>query len=671
MTPEDLEAAIRRIPEFAPPPDLERRLTAELLRRRARGRGAPMKARLAMAATLLFCAGLIGTLFLPRPGTPVPAQEARAEIDRLRSDDPDVRDAAARRLKGMGAEARAALEAASRDRDPEVARRAQEILRRIDIATRLSRGLREALPGIEDRLAAASDAGWTRAFLEAAASDGRAADADLDFLAPAALRGAASRAEKAAVLETIRSRTLRSASEEVLRLLQDPDEGLRALAADVAAAIDPAAAVRRTLDTLQAGADPKDVVRALSLLGAKEAIPEIVRFLGHSNPRAREAAIDALVRRNAREAAADVLKLADDVDRQVRGRAIWTLGDWEARDAAPKLRALLRSAPPDSELRRCLAYALGRLGGREAIPELLRTLEDRAPDVRGMAVDSLARLGAAEAVPPLLPLLSDREPSVRGRALQALATLKGPGTIPPVRRLLSDPVKSNRWLAAQALAELGAKEAIPDMIPLLRDDDVTLVGRVLEALKKLGAREAAPEIVKVFRRNLFGTREAALAALVALEAKSELLDLLKSSGAEGRAACAAALCELGSSEGVPALLESGGDLTALNALRQPAAYAKLRAARPGALQGTARQVVERLAEDAGMAVEFPSAEALADAGAGFSAESGSAWDLLRRSVNPIGLRYQIVLEADRVRVLERDDAARFWSEWWKRSGGGR
>jgi HEAT repeat protein len=49
-----------------------------------------------------------------------------------------------------------------------------------------------------------------------------------------------------------------------------------------------------------------------------------------------------------------------------------------------------------AEVRRRAAWALGRLGGREAVMALRQALQDSVASVRTSAREALARLGAAE-----------------------------------------------------------------------------------------------------------------------------------------------------------------------------------------------------------------------------------------------------------------------------------
>ncbi len=75
--------------------------------------------------------------------------------------------------------------------------------------------------------------------------------------------------------------------------------------------------------------------------------------------------------------------------------------------------------------RRCVASALGLIGGEQAIPALIGVLGDSDASIRQTACESLGLLGAgsAEAIASLRPKLEDSDPNVREAAAAALARM--------------------------------------------------------------------------------------------------------------------------------------------------------------------------------------------------------------------------------------------------------
>jgi HEAT repeat protein len=96
-------------------------------------------------------------------------------------------------------------------------------------------------------------------------------------------------------------------------------------------------------------------------------------------------------------------------DPEMRGSAARQLGKLGAREAVPSLVRNL-SAKDDGS-RMAAIKALGRIGDPSAVPALLEVArEDEAAGVRTQAIDSLARLGSPEGVEMFAQLAVDPSP---------------------------------------------------------------------------------------------------------------------------------------------------------------------------------------------------------------------------------------------------------------------
>ena len=155
-----------------------------------------------------------------------------ALIEKLRSDNVEVREAASTRLKELGDAAKPALERAEKDADSEVAARASYLLRFLRLRTELTPALQKAIPDAVDRLAG-NTAAWAEVFLEAAAVEGERKThrditrADLEGLVVPALRGAIARLDKIKVCRMASAWRLKSAAPEMRKLTNDPDVEVR------------------------------------------------------------------------------------------------------------------------------------------------------------------------------------------------------------------------------------------------------------------------------------------------------------------------------------------------------------------------------------------------------------------------------------------------------------
>lgn len=282
----------------------------------------------------------------------------------------------------------------------------------------------------------------------------------------------------------------------------------------------------------------------------------------------------------------------------------------------------------------------------------------------GVRMHVLAALGEFDE-PSLLGaaaerLIADSDPRLRGYAAYFLMRSRGDAALPAVRRLLEDPALSVRREAIRRLSGMWTRDDLPRLTRFLRDEESACAAA--EALGSLGAREAIPEVVAHLKAHKCGEAAEAVARLDAREAVPVLEKLLaEGSEIEG---LPGALCRLGSAAGAPHLVGSYRDLRfPLNALRSPAVWAKLRATRlPGPLQGGNRKVLESIGKAAGLSVEFP-----ADDPREWKVEIAAGTPLLE-AIEQTRWSY-VVLDADRLRVLDDRAERRFWRAWWREQQG--
>jgi HEAT repeat protein len=90
---------------------------------------------------------------------------------------------------------------------------------------------------------------------------------------------------------------------------------------------------------------------------------------------------------------------------QVRYYAAHLFGDLKNPKAVPILIPLLG----DKDVSYIVPWSLGQIGDKAAIPPLIKTLDDKNPDMRVLAIYALEQLDAKQALPKLRTLLNDHE----------------------------------------------------------------------------------------------------------------------------------------------------------------------------------------------------------------------------------------------------------------------
>lgn len=131
----------------------------------------------------------------------------------------------------------------------------------------------------------------------------------------------------------------------------------------------------------------------------------------------------------------------------------------------------LRAAITDPDHRAFVAESLGKLGCREATPEIARLLDANDARARMAAVRALGWLRAVELVPRLSEVAA-KDPSynVRSWALAALGEIGDPTSLPVLLRQLESPDRAVRAGAAIGLGYLGNTSALPALESAKRRD---------------------------------------------------------------------------------------------------------------------------------------------------------------------------------------------------------
>lgn len=160
----------------------------------------------------------------------------------------------------------------------------------------------------------------------------------------------------------------------------------------------------------------------------------------------------------------------------------------------------------DTQVRSAAAYGLAA-AGTAAVEPVADLLGSSDAALRARAADVLGDLGpaAANAVPNLVKALEDPDAAVRRFAVEALGTTGQAldGAPHGIAALLSDPDLDVRRQAALALARLGPRaaadaETVPALMRALDDESHFVRGHAIDALKRIGTPDALAEAFGYF-----------------------------------------------------------------------------------------------------------------------------------------------------------------------------
>jgi HEAT repeat protein len=356
----------------------------------------------------------------------------------------------------------------------------------------------------------------------------------------------------------------------------------------------------------------------------------------------------------------------------VRGQAASALGAMGDVEGIPGLELLLKD--PDAIVRGRAIDALGLLGAAGAtdkIAEALQTTDGNA----GTAAEALAMLGAQTKAKEIGALLAATDARTRSTAAWALGILGAKEFVRDLAKLLEDPAEEVRTLACLSLGYLAGDEAVQALTAALEDREPSVK---IMAIRALGECGACPVLVGVLgdgRRHAAEVRAEAAEALrhcgdrtgtAALEAA-----MGRDEGVIPRRA-AESLCWLGQASGRKGVFPLVEGAAFLNGIAAPEAWRKARATSvSGPIRGRLNEIGGRLADALGvrLVVEVD----------GTRVESFkppwepdlvrirfSAARLIERMERVYGVT--VVIEGDRLRLLNRQAGRDHWKTWAERAG---
>ncbi|NET80911.1 MAG: NACHT domain-containing protein [Moorea sp. SIO1F2] len=190
----------------------------------------------------------------------------------------------------------------------------------------------------------------------------------------------------------------------------------------------------------------------------------------------------------------ELIKSLDNKNLYVRISAAEALGEIGTEATIDPLIKFLDD--PDPSVRISAASALGKIGTETRIEPLIKSLDDPDYSVRRMAVSALGEIGTEVAIDRLIKSLDDPDYSVRKMAVSALGEIGTEATIDRLIKSLDDPDSSVRERAAEALGKIGTEVAIEPLIKSLDDPDSSVRGRAAESLGEIGTEMTIEPLIK-------------------------------------------------------------------------------------------------------------------------------------------------------------------------------
>ena len=206
-----------------------------------------------------------------------------------------------------------------------------------------------------------------------------------------------------------------------------------------------------------------------------------------------------------------------------------------------KQRERLGSA--EMEERREAVTRLGSMHHPRASRAALSALNDPAPIVRATATTAILSLPAEESAANLVLLLSDKDEFVRQQVAYALGETRSHAAVAPLIERLSDKKDSVRGAVAVALGQIGDVTAVASLAAILNPQP----GLTPAKKKQKSKREQNPFVLRAAAHSLgqIGSREGLPALIVVLQDEKAEADV--------RREAAFALGSIGDAAAIPVL----------------------------------------------------------------------------------------------------------------------
>lgn len=239
---------------------------------------------------------------------------------------------------------------------------------------------------------------------------------------------------------------------------------------------------------------------------------EAVFALGETgDPRAVDTLLDLLADKEVGSSAASslgrikgeyvfekLIKLLDSKNPTTRTNAVAVYENIQDPNAVPILVRMLNDQVP--EVRREAAYALGHFNESEEITQteqpLINSLEDSNVKVQAAAAGSLGRIESKKAIPLLAELIQSKDSTLCETAIYSLARYKDPEAADALIAALGNENWHIRMEIVYSLMEVGDTRAVDPLIPLLGDENSGVRKSAATALGSLGDRKAVEPIIK-------------------------------------------------------------------------------------------------------------------------------------------------------------------------------
>src|ERR1019366_391804 len=264
---------------------------------------------------------------------------------------------------------------------------------------------------------------------------------------------------------------------------------------DPGVAVDPTVinALLTVMKQVRSNDASREATKALGILLAKSAAPDLVAEAHSSNGDLAREALNSLAKIKDRDSGPKLIDLLDSPNKEVKRDACVTVGILRTHEAQPKLQTIFQT-DPDVKNKAAAMQGLAYLGDKVSVLVFTAALEDTNKDIRTAAAEGLARAADPQSLGALeKALMAEKDAGPRLAIEFALAAL---GKEDALNDLVSDLGTKMRGDVARAyLTELSRTPAfLPRLYPYLQSPDNTIRKRLCEVLMYSGDQSSLPQL---------------------------------------------------------------------------------------------------------------------------------------------------------------------------------
>ena len=224
-----------------------------------------------------------------------------------------------------------------------------------------------------------------------------------------------------------------------------------------------------------------------------------------------------------------LLELTGAPEEDLRNAVIITLGESGDETVITPLINILNNPKESIPIRKTAALALGKIGNSQASTALVNGLKETSAPLLLAVIEALGKIKDKSCLPSLADCLNDKEKSaeVHRAIVDVLGEIKDPSCVSVIVPFTDDSRDRFRWSAANSLGKIGSEAGVTPLVKLLKDEFADIRQISAEALGNIGSETAAQPLINILLNDKDPrVRELSAVALGKIKSKQTLPSLI-------------------------------------------------------------------------------------------------------------------------------------------------